>query len=44
MDGETGGVIRAGLAVGDVLETPDLATSKARLDDAGKALLKQLPK
>ncbi len=44
VDAETGVIIWAGLAVGDVLETPDLATSKARLDYAVKALFKQLPK
>ena len=44
VDAETGFIIWTGLAVGDVLETPDLATSKARLDYAVKALFKQLPK
>ena len=44
VDAETGFIIWTGLAMGDVLETPDIATSKARLDYAVKALFKQLPK
>ena len=44
VDAETGFIIWTGLAVADVLETPDLAASKARLDYAVKALFKQLPK
>jgi len=44
VDSETGFIIWTGLAVADVLETPDLAASKARLDYAVKALFKQLPK
>lgn len=43
VDAETGFIIWTGLAVGEVLETPDLATSKARLDYAVTALFKQLP-
>lgn len=44
VDAESGFIIWTGLAVADVLETPDLAASKARLDYAVKALFKQLPK
>ena len=44
VDSETGFIIWTGQAVADVLETPDLATAKARLDYAVTALFKQLPK
>ena len=44
VDSETSTIIWRGVAIADVLENPDMETSKARLDYAVTKMLKKLPK